>query len=256
MATSSPVINFACYYGSGRLDDLAAFDLTILQPLHYTQQDNERLRLAGCACLAYLSLGELAEEDAAAQWRLLDRQTGQALRNQRWGTVYVDCRLGAWQDEVVNRRVPAITERGFAGLFLDTIDVQEIFPETRAGVVELVQRLRAGYPELLLAANRGFSILPHIMPAIDAIVFEAFTTHCQDGSYAAWRGPDLLWTEHRATELRAICGDRPILALDYAAPEDDTLRRLAERRAAGHSFLSFVTTCYADWLPARTVSGQ
>lgn len=247
--------NFVCYYGPGRLPELAAFDLAILQPGHYTRSEVEHLQRSGCVCLAYLSLGELPEQEADASWRLADPLTGRTARNPRWNTIYLDCRLAAWQDEVVQRRVPAILARGFAGLFLDTVDVQEIFPATRPGVVQLVQRLHSCFPTLLLAANRGFSILPQISAVLDALVFEAFTTHCQDGSYAAWTGSDLLWTEGKAAELRAICDGRPILALDYAAPEDDTLRRLAKERAAGHGFASFVATCHLDTLPAQAVSG-
>ncbi len=243
---------FACYYGPDRLADLAAFDLAIVQPGHYTLGEIEHLQRAGCTCLAYLSLGELPEQESSSSWLLSHPETGQKLINPFWNTVYADCRLSAWQEEVVQRRVPAILARGFAGLFLDTVDVQDLFPETRSGVVQLVLRLRANFPGALLAVNRGFSILPQILPALDAVVFEAFTSHCQDGSYAAWTGPDLLWTEGKAAELRATCGQRPILALDYGAPEDDMLRRLAKERAAGHGFQSFVTTRYLDWLPTRT----
>ncbi len=254
--TSLPISSFACYYGPNRLTDLAAFDLAIVQAGHYARPEIEGLQQAGCTCLAYLSLGELSEHEAQPSWRLLDPGSGQTLFNPRWKTVYIDCRLPAWQEEVVRRRVPDILERGFAGLFLDTIDVQELFPATRPGVAQLVQRLRASFPNALLAANRGFSILPQILPALDVIIFEAFTSHCQDGSYAAWTGHDLLWTADKAAELRRVSGDRPILALDYGAPEDDMLRRLAGERAAEHGFVSFVTTRYLDWLPTASGSGR
>ena len=79
-------------------------------------------------------------------------------------------------------------QRGFAGLFLDTIDVQEIFPETRKGAADLVRQIRAQYPSILLAANRGFSLLEETNFCLDAFLFEAFTTHCRDGEYAAWNG--------------------------------------------------------------------
>lgn len=244
--------SFACYYGAGRLTDLAAYDMAILQPLHFTRDQIESVQQTGAHCLAYLSLGELPTDAAEPAWRLIDPPTGQSILNPRWGTIYLDCRLPAWQEQILDVCVPAIRARGFAGLFLDTLDVQESFPATRPGVAELVQRLRTAFPDMLLAANRGFSVLEQIAPALDVFVFEAFTTFCQDGRYVAWTGADLLWTERKAAELTAICGGRPILALDYGAPEDDKLRRLAEQRAAEHNFLSFVTTRYLDWLPART----
>lgn len=246
--------SFVCYYGAGRLDELASYDLAILQPGHYTRPEIQRLQRAGCLCLAYLSLGELPEQEAAPQWRLVDQQGRPVAPNPQWGTVYLDCRRPAWQDEVVQHRVPAILERGFAGLFLDTIDMQELYPDTRPGVAQLAQRLHACFPHLVFAANRGFSLLPQLMPMLDALLFEAFTSHGQDGSYAAWTGSDLQWTATMAETLRRTSGDRPILALDYAPPEDEALRRLARERAAAHGFLSFVTTRYLDWLPTTTAS--
>jgi hypothetical protein len=249
------ITRYACYYGTNALEPLSAFDLAILQGEHYARAEIDWLQNAGTQCIAYLSLGELPAREAAPAWRMTAPEGGPIPHNPRWGTAYLDCRRLAWQDEVLQRRVPEIVQRGFAGLFLDTIDVQDLFPATRPGVVQLVQRIHDCFPALLLAANRGFSILPQIIPALDAVVFEAFTTHCQDQSYAAWTGPDLLWTESKAAELSAICADRPILALDYAAPEDDTLRRLARQRAAEHGFPSFVTTRYVDWLPTAASSG-
>jgi hypothetical protein len=249
------ISRYACYYGMNALEALSTFDLAILQGDHYSREQIDWLQNAGTQCIAYLSLGELPAQDAALAWRLLDPEGAPMPHNPHWDTVYLDCRRPAWQDEVLQRRILEIVQRGFDGLFLDTIDVQDLFPATRPGVVRLVQRIRDCFPALLLAVNRGFSVLPQIMPVLDAIVFEAFTTHCQDRSYAAWTGSDLLWTEGKAAELRAICGDRPLLALDYAAPEDDTLRRLASQRAAEHGFASFVTTRYVDWLPTAASSG-
>lgn len=247
--------SFACYYGPDRLDDLATYDLVILQPAHYKPDDLAMLQRAGVVCLAYLSLGELPEADAAPAWRLIDPDTGQVARNLRWATAYLDCRLPAWQEHILDESVPAILARGFDGLFLDTLDVQELFPATRSAAAQLVQQLRWQFPHILLASNRSFSLLELITPYLDLFVFEAFTTHCQDGLYAAWSGPDLVWTEHKAAQLQDLSGGRPILALDYGAPEGDNLRRLAEERAAEHNFLSFVTTRYLDWLPARAGAG-
>lgn len=248
-----PVSSFACYYGSDRLEDLTAYDLVILQPLHYSRAEIERLKNAGTVCFAYLSLGELPVQETRSEWRLIDPATKQPARNPLWQTIYLDCRRQAWQDHVLNDSIPAILERGFPGLFLDTLDVQEIFPATRQSAADLVRLIRASYPSVLLAINRGFSLLPEIESSLDAFLFEAFTSHWRNGEYEAWRGPDLRWTAHRAADLSQISGGRPVLALDYAAPDNTELRHLATQRAGSHGFVSFVSTHYLDWLP---VSGH
>ena len=243
------VARYACYYGAGRLEALRQYDLSILQPKHYSRAEIATLRAAGVTAIAYLSVGEVAASDFQAAWSLHDPLTGEPAHNSVWRTHYVDCRSPAWQTEILERRIPALCEQGFEGLLLDTLDVQESFAHTRPGVIALLQQIRSCFPTLQLIPNRGFSIIPHIAPLIDALLFEAFSTYYAHGSYGAWDGSARLWTENKAREMRGWLGDKPILALDYAAPEDRALRALAQERAAQQGWLSFVSTYALDWLP-------
>ena len=247
---------YACYYGPDQLDALSAYDLAILQPDHHTRDSIDWLQAAGTRCVAYLSVGEIDLEHAAPGWCVVDPQSGQAAVNHRWHTAYIDCRSPAWQDQLILETIPQIMSKGFSGLFLDTLDAQEIYPATRPGVIQLVTRLRPALPNSLLIANRGFAVLDAIIPLIDAVVFEAFTSYFDDGRYATWEGADLLWTDNQAVYLQALCTNRPILALDYAAPEDDALQRLARQRAQHHGFHSFVGPFGLDWLPPGTATGS
>ena len=246
------IANYACYYGTGRLLDVAAFDLVILQPAHYTIDQIKLLRARGTHTIAYLSIGETAKLDSAADWYMLEPQSRVPARNPRWQTAFVDCRAPAWQAHLLQRRIPDILARGFEGLFLDTLDIQDIYPETRPAVIRLLHRIRDQYPNLILVANRGFSVLEQVIANLDAVVFEAFSTYYDNGRYQAWGGSDRAWTETIAAQLRAISG-RPILALDYAVPDDHRLRGIAKSRAHEHGFLSFVSTYALDWLPKSRV---
>jgi len=180
-----------------------------------------------------------------------DPNTGLPVRDLRWDTFYVDCRSPAWQDHVLRQRIPEILARGFQGLLLDNLDVQESYPETRLGVISLIQRIRLAYPDSILVVNRGFSALDALVASVTAVLFEAFTTYHDGQRYAAWEGADLAWTVAQASRLQNLNRDWPILALDYAAPQDTALRRLAAERARAHGFVSFVTTWALDWLPYR-----
>jgi len=112
-----------------------------------------------------------------------------------------------------------------------------------------LRRIRERYPELVLVVNRGFSILDTVAAIADAVVFEAFSTYHDGYRYTAWPVSDCEWTAWMATVLRDALGRRPILAIDYAAPMDATLRAYAETRARRHGLLSFVGTYALDWLP-------
>ena len=240
---------YACYYGMGRLVQLAAYNLVILQAAHYTPPEIASLEAAGTRTFAYLSLGEAFGSEAEGPWQILDPDTGRPMVNLKWGTGLVDCRSLLWQDHVLEELVPRLLGVGFSGLFLDTVDVQDRVADTRPGVEQLMRRIRAAYPETGLLVNRGFTVLETVREVADGVVFEAFTSHYDGTRYRSWLGADLAWTMQRALELRATFDRHVLLALDYAAPGDHALRAKAIKRALAHGFVPFVTNHRLDTLP-------
>ena len=243
------LLNYACYYGPAKLLDLAHYNMIIVEPAYYTSTQVTELRSRGVCVIAYLSIGYEPASGAGEGWHVIDPSTNLPVRDPRWDTLFVDCRSLAWQDYVLRERIPAILARGFQGLLLDNLDVQESYPDTRPGVISLIQRVRRAHPDLVLVANRGFSVLDALATSVTAVLFEAFTTYHDGQRYTAWEGTDLAWTEIQARRLRSLNREWPILALDYAAPQDTDLRHLAAERARAHGFASFVTTWSLDWLP-------
>jgi uncharacterized protein (TIGR01370 family) len=240
---------FAVYYGPDRLQDLAAFELVILQAEHYGAPDVAALHREGTIPVAYLSIGEQPQHEAPAVWTLIDPQSGRPALNGAWQTAFVDCRVAAWRRHLVHERVPRLLSRGFVGLFLDTLDVQERYPQTRQGVAQLLRDLRAQYPQIILIANRGFSLLPEAAGLFNAFLFEAFTTRHMAGRYQMWDEAELDWTAKQAAALATASGQCPLLALDYAPPDHHVLRRKARERALAHGLVPYVTTWTLDWLP-------
>ena len=242
-------LSFACYYGPARLRDLASYNLVLVEPAYYAPAQVAQLRARDVQAIAYLSIGYEPAPGVGERWHVTDPSTGLPVRDPRWDTLLVDCRSPVWQDHVVCQRIPDILARGFQGLLLDNLDVQERYADTRPGVISLIQRIRRAHPDLILVANRGFSILDALVTSVDTVLFEAFTTYHDGKSYAAWKGADLAWTEIQARRIRSLNCAWPVLALDYAAPQDAELRCLAAARASAHGFISFVSTWALDWLP-------
>ncbi|MEJ5308282.1 MAG: endo alpha-1,4 polygalactosaminidase [Anaerolineae bacterium] len=240
---------FACYYGLDRLDRLAEYDLVIVQAELYTAADLKGLQERGTLPFGYLSLSEVADTETTAPWALREGKAGTVVRNPHWQTVLVDCRTPAWQRFVLDEQIPRLVAHGIYGLFLDTVDVDPRFAETWPGVAQLLRRIRWEHPELALLTNRGFSILDAVAETVDGVVFESFSTYYDEAGYAAWTGTDLQWTEQAAVRLQAVMGTRPILALDYAPPDDQPLRLYAERRARAYGFIPFVGVGHLDTLP-------
>jgi polysaccharide biosynthesis protein PelA len=240
---------FACYYGFNRLEQLAEYDLVIVQAEHYAAADLQALPQRGTLPFGYLSLSEVADTETTAPWALREAKTGAVVRNPHAQTVLVDCRTPAWQRFVIEEQIPLLVRHGARGLFLDTLDVDARFAETWAGVEQLLRRIRWEHPDLALLANRGFSVLETVVATVDGFVFESFSTYHDEAGYGVWTGRDLLWTEQMAARLQDVMGARPVLTLDYAAPDDAAMRSYAEGRARSYGFTPFVGAANLDTLP-------
>lgn len=222
----------ALYYGHGRLQDLAGFRRAVLQTGHYSAADLIWLARHQVTPLAYVSLGE--DAGAPAPWH-------RPQTNAAWHTAYVQVGDPHWQRHLASQ-VDTALSKGFGGLFLDTLDTVDLFPEDRAAMLELVHALRIQVGTRPLLANRGFNLLPELAELVDGVVVEAFSTRwLPGGGYAALEPSELAWTAAQASSLRAL-GVRAY-ALDYC-PEDrqnglgDALAQFARGRAQRHGLVS------------------
>ena len=210
----------AFYYGTGHIDLLTHYRKVVLQPDSYTADDLSVLRRAGTQPLAYVSLSE--DTGPPAPWQ----RTG---INPDWGGHYVHLDHPGWTRHVLTQAITAL-ERGFTGLFLDTLNIEHTHPDDLPHLLALIETIRNHTGNAYLLANRGFALLPALADHVDGILFESFTVRWTDHGYQPWP-PDVL--EHHATiaeQLATYPIDR--YALDYTdTPE---LTNFAARRA--HQF--------------------
>lgn len=243
-----PPTSYICYYGPNQLERLGRVDWVIIQAGHYTPADLAWLRQAQTHTFAYLSVGEEPLDGVAGVkgWHIQteDVVSPQQMINAQWQTAYVDCRHEAWQAHLLEEIIPQLRTQGFAGLFLDTLDVQERFPHTRPGVWQLLRRLRRTFPDLLLIANRGFSLLPEMASLVDALLFESYSSYHQGDSCWPWPVQDHAWLAVQAARLQAT--GLPVLALDYANPDQPELIKYAHGRARAAGFIPYTTNWTLD----------
>lgn len=210
----------------GGLDRLALHRRAVLQRLHYSSAELGELTSAGTCALSYLALSE--DRGPAAPWHRPER-------NPWWGGHYVDVGHAAWQDLTMKHAERSI-ERGFGGLFLDTLDTVSLFPEDREPLVGLVASLRALIGDRYLMANRGLALAAELAPLVDGFLFEAFSTTWV-GGYRALPQHELLANARVLQDLQRT--GRDLYALDYAT--SPALTRFAQARAATHGLPSQVS---------------
>lgn len=217
----------AFYYGAGQLDRLARYRRVVLQPEFYSAPELAELTARQVQPLAYLSLSE--DQGPPAPWQRRER-------NPDWGGAFVYVGHPGWVEHVIGQAGAAIAG-GFAGLFLDTLNVELTFPEDVPQLLTLVAAIREEAKPAYLLANRGFGMLPRLADLVDGVLFESFSVRWVDNGYAPWP-PDVL-EHHAQIAERLLELDLDLFALDYA--DGQGLTDFAHRRArlfALHSFVS------------------
>jgi endo-alpha-1,4-polygalactosaminidase (GH114 family) len=260
------VKDYACYYGAGRLDDLAKFDLVILEPDQHRPEDVAWLRAQGVVVIGYVSVGQADTLEVGdgrgpggmASW-YLDRATeqGDALipgpdgepdRDPEWGAYWVDLTSTAWQQRIDRRVARVLREWGADGVFLDTILYDTVYEgDYRQTVVPAhltrwLKRLRGRHRQAVVIANNGWTYLKPLGPLVDGIMLEDFS-----GRYAAHEPEARAYYDGIArdvVEYRAAQRTRPlvVLAMDYAKPDDVGFILEARRHAQQYGFLHSVSS--------------
>lgn len=239
---------WVCVYDDGVSPaDVSKFDLAVLDadshpPLEQVASTTLKI--------GYVSLGEV--ERQRWFWQKLEGKNLIVGKNPNWDSFMIDVRQKAWHTFVLDTIIPPVLEQGFDGLFLDTIDTAEYlekyykkekFPGAEAAMVKLIQSIRTRYPDVLLIANRGFSILEKIAPVIDGILAESVFTEIDfKNNTTSLREASLY--EEQLKKLAIVKREFKLVVftLDYFNDEtDDRINQvIAESRA--HDFVPFVST--------------
>ncbi|MFO0996108.1 MAG: endo alpha-1,4 polygalactosaminidase [Alphaproteobacteria bacterium] len=211
----------------------------------------EPLNAQGKVLLGYVSLGEVEEHRSwyatVKQWGILQKE------NPNWkGSYYVDPRDSRWSRLVVEELVPSILAKGFAGIFIDTLDnpiyLEEVDPQQNKGMSEaaaqLVQSIRRHFPSIPIMLNRAYQLLPKVEGDIDMELGEAVYAR-YDFDRKAYRRVDKADYEQQVRWLKDAMARQPglrVMTLDYWNPSDAAgIRRIyAAERANG--FLPYVAT--------------
>ena len=238
-----------CYGAIENPADLLDYDVLVLD----AEVDEAALR--GCAPgatrLGYLSLCEVNmtrayAPDVASQGLLL-------FENKNWSDArYVDLRDPRWTRRVTEQLIPALIERGFNGLFVDTLDDAEYlealdakrFNGMRDAAVTLMRTIRRRHPNLAIMVNRGYALLARIIDDVDMVMGESVrsTFDARQGGYVLVGNEGYLWQRDRLQAAKALRPEIGLFTLDYWAADDPRgrARLYAQQRANG--FAPYVAT--------------
>lgn len=211
------VCRWAPVFGGVAARDIRRFDLAVVDGVHQRDgsvdaapSDVRALQKRGTLVLSYLSVGTVEAwrhyaPKVPAAWTLSDVD---GWPNER----FVDARRRGWQ-RIMLAEVRRLASAGFDGVYLDNLDVAEEFPATKAGVVNLVAKMRAAAPALLLIGQNGLAVAAHL--PIDAIAHEDVFSRWDNG-YRLSTADETAALIPPLRRLRAR--GLPVFTLDYAEP--------------------------------------
>lgn len=234
-----PSQSLKIYYGAGELEKLKTFKRVVIQPAYYCDSEIRELISCGITPIAYISLGEDPKEFVD-----LNQPYRRKRMNTDWNTHYVYVNSKEWQHKIQGKVLDYIN-RGFQGFLLDSLDVIDLFPNDREGMLKLVKfihkELQAKAYDSYVIANRGFALMPELTSLIDATVFEGFTTRwTQDGKNEVMSTPDLHWSASKARELAKQNIDR--YSLDYCHSDNKLqLEQFAIDRANYYGLIPLIS---------------
>ena len=236
LAVAAQGQSIAFYYQQvDSVRELLSYDRVVVSPAGITPRQLSQLQTAGVQVFAYLSVGE-----AIAPVRPELRQAILA-ENSSWQSLVMDLQQPGWQQHLVDSSQQLIN-RGFDGLFLDTLDSYMLAPQAmqsaqRDALANLINRLAAISPALIL--NRGFDILPALDAKPTAVVAESlyYGFDVQSRRYISQTEADVNWLKQRLKSVQQQ-GIEAIV-LDYL-PDNTPERVAAAKRILADGFTPYI----------------
>ncbi len=249
---AEPMAFYVNYSAKVPTAPLVAHALSIVHP--DATVDLAAAHRAGATVLAYLSIGEVAG-DAPYRTEVVRRRLPFAGHNPVWNSDLIDLTDPRWGEYLVDELAATAARRGFDGFFLDTLDSVDLVapgdaPRTaalRQGLVAVVQRLHAAFPQKRIIVNRGFFAFAALREVIDGVLAESlFATHDSAGGVYGAVAPAT--TAALLVELRKIAAaGRPVYVIDYADPASPPAHpREVARQIRALGFHAFVSTPALD----------
>lgn len=175
---------FALYYGFGKQEKLSCYEWIVVEPEAHSAKELITLKQGGGRVIAYLSIVEVRPESPffsklfVSDFLLEDN--GRAIMNAYFGNYLADLRSRKWQGLLMSRIDELITQRGYDGLWLDTIgNLESPYLRERYGT-ELheayhlfIQAIRKRYPNIIIVQNNGLeTVLDYTQSFADAVCWE------------------------------------------------------------------------------------
>lgn len=218
--------SIAFYYGAiDSVRELLAYERVVINAEAITEQQLAQLKQAEVKVYAYLSVGERSSVLADVKATVLGE-------NIAWNAAIMDLTDPDWQQALVNH-AGQLLQRGFDGLFLDTLDSylialdadeikdaarrEQSWQAQQQALVTIINRLFEQTPQLLL--NRGFELLEETTQHPVAVVAESLLQgyDAANDLYFSRTANDTAWLQQQLARVQRL-GIETIV-IDYVSSQ-------------------------------------
>lgn len=245
--------SLAIYYGANPpAAELSQFDRLVLEPDNIDATEFSELTEHGAVAYAYLSVGEVGPTRAYAAQIKEEWVLG---KNDVWNSKVLDLSNVAVV-EFLMRRIDALVNAGYAGLFLDTMDSYQIYAKTpeqkiqqEAAIGAFVQQVTQRHAGIKLISNRGFEVLGQTGPFLEAIAAESLFSSWDNTAqrYVDVPESDRQWLLGKLNSAKAQFG-LDVIAIEYMPPERREEARQVASSVVDLGFIPWVSTPALDYV--------
>lgn len=248
----------AFFYGAKPpVNALSQFDRIIVESENIKNDELKELKRNGAAAFAYLSIGEVGPE---RDWYDSLSPAATIGTNDVWKSKVMDLTSAEWQRFIL-RRVQALTQLGYDGLFLDTMDSYQLYAATpqkkaiqEAGLTRLLDRIKKQNPGIRLIANRGFEVIEHIGSQIEAVAAESLYAgwNNSDQAYQPVSDNDRQWLLNKLTDIKAR-HNIDVIIIDYLPAAQRSESRDVAAKIVANGFIPWVANPALDYVGISTL---
>lgn len=230
--------SIAFYYNHiDSVRELISYQRVVLEPKHVKPHHLKQLKQANTVTFAYLSAGEASP--------LVAKEFKSAIlkKNPHWNAVIMNGEDPKWQEHLL-QQARAFKQRGFSGVFLDTLDSHEVALNTeqqnaqKQAQITIINQLQAMGLKVIL--NRGFTLLEKLQSPPHALVAESLysTFNVATGAYAAVTPKDSKWLASKLKSIKAQGIE--VIVVDYL-PAKQKARITAAKKLLKEGYTPYIS---------------
>jgi polysaccharide biosynthesis protein PelA len=220
------VKKYKIYYGPANveiIDRLGNYDLAIIEPHEFTEQQVSSLKESKTLSLGYMSIMELEKWNKEFVDKVIESDyyytNNEKIYIERWDTYIMDISQPHFRQILLEEIQEEIIAKGFDGIFLDTVgDIDDYFlkkpkelKKLRTGYINLLKEIKKQNKDIVLIQNWGFDTYKNASkPFIDGILWENFSK--SGNQYDKWSQN---WIKYFNEEKR-----KSQLAIFTVSPDD------------------------------------